>query len=216
MRLSDRRLIALLAALAAALAVAASAAANADPASDYLITLPLFVPFENEVSDDKEAELTELLNSAKDKGYEVRVALISARGDLGGVPVLFNKPQRYADFLGQEITYFYRGPVLVVMPNGYGVFQSGKPLKEDKLKLAQLAPVGSTNGDALAGGAENAVRSLAQRRGITLPRPEVESGSASRSGDRMQIIAGVLILGGVALATRFLLARRGGGSDQAA
>src|SRR5262245_50464964 len=122
MRSPSLRLPALAAAALIALIACATAAANADPASDYLMTQPVFLPFESKVSDDKAAQLTDLLAAAKDKGFEVRTALIATRGDLGGVPVLYRKPQTYADFLGQELVYFYKGPVLVVMPNGFGIF----------------------------------------------------------------------------------------------
>jgi hypothetical protein len=205
----------LLAVALAALVVAAGAAANADPASDYLLTQPVFLPFESKVSDAAATRLIDTLANAKDKGFEVRVAIIATKGDLGGVPVLFAKPQRYADFLGQELVYYYKGPVLIVMPNGYGIFQTGKPLKEDKQVLAKLPPPGTSDGDTMAASAETAVRALATRRGITLP--EAEAGGASSSGnrDRMSIVAGVVLLGGLAFGARVLLTRRRGASDPA-
>ena len=51
------------------------------------------------------------------------------------------------------------------MPNGYGLYQNGKPLPADKAVLAKLPPPGSADGDALAGRPENAVRALARQRG---------------------------------------------------
>jgi hypothetical protein len=211
----SRRRLALLAAALAALAVCASAAANADPASDYLITQPVFFPFESKVSDENQDSLTRLLEAAKDKGFEIRVALIATRGDLGGVPVLYRKPQTYADFLGQELVYYWKGPLLVVMPNGYGLFQTGKPLKEDKARLATLPPPGTTDGDALAEAAENAVRTLAQGRGITLPAATVDEPSSSTNRDRVTILAGAVLLGAVAFAVRLVLGRRSAGGARA-
>jgi hypothetical protein len=205
----------LLAALAAACIVAPAAHANGDPASDYLITQTVFLPFESPVSDTTAEELKQLLVEAKQKGFEVRVALIATRGDLGAVPVLYNKPQRYADFLGQEIVYYYKGHLLVVMPNGYGFFKSGEKLSEDKKRLARLPPAGSTDGNALAVSAENAVRALAKRREITLETTPVESGS-SKNRDRVQIVGGVILLCAIAFGARTLLGRRRKGESDPA
>jgi hypothetical protein len=198
----------LAAAALAALAVCAGARANADPASDYLITQPVFFPFESKVSDENQESLTKLLAAAKDKGFEIKVALIATRGDLGGVAVLYRKPQTYADFLGQELVYYWKGPLLVVMPNGYGIFQTGKPLKEDKARLAKLPPPGTTDGNALAQSAENAVRALAARRGITLPSTTADGSSSSTNRDRVTILAGAVLLGALAFAVRLVLGRR--------
>ena len=50
------------------------------------------------------------------------MALIASPTDLGAIPSLFAKPQRYANFLDVEISFFGgKQPLLVVMPNGYGV-----------------------------------------------------------------------------------------------
>jgi hypothetical protein len=206
----SRRLLLLAATALAALAVCATAGANADPASDYLITQPVFFPFESKVSDENQDSLTRLLEAAKDDGFEIKVALIATRGDLGGVPVLYRKPQTYADFLGQELVYYWKGPLLVVMPNGYGVFQTGKPMKEDKAVLAKLTPPGTTDGNVLAQSAETAVRALAQRRGITLPAATADVSSSSTNRDRVTILAGAVLLGGLAFAVRLVLGRRHG------
>jgi hypothetical protein len=201
-------LLSLLAVTVAACVFAAPPAqANGDPASDYLISQPVFLPFESKVSDTAADELTQLLAAAKAKGVEMRVALIATRGDLGAVPVLFNKPQRYADFLGQELVYFYKGLLLVVMPDGYGIFKNGKPLPDDKKLLATLPPAGSTDGNALAVSAQNAVRALARERGVNL-RVEPGTSTSSSNRDRVQIVAGVILLCAVALAVRLLLGRR--------
>ena len=59
--------------------------------------------------------------------------------------LLWGKPQRYADFLGQELVYFWKGPTLVVMPQGYGVFAHGKKLqllaKNDMNDIVHSTPV---------------------------------------------------------------------------
>src|SRR5262245_60939670 len=196
--------------LVAALAVCGAAAADGDPASDYLLSQPVFIPFPpTKVSADAEKGLRDLLATSKEKGYEARVALIATPTDLGAVPVLFKKPQRYADFLGQEIVYFWKGPTLVVMPNGYGIFQNGKSLEEDKAVLAKLPPPNSAEGDELVASAGKAVRALAQQRGITLPTAEASADKgSSKNRDRVVLVAGVILLCGVAFAVRLLLGRR--------
>jgi hypothetical protein len=210
-RLPSFRLLPVLLGFAAALVIAAPAMADGDPASDYLLTQSLFVPFApTKVSDSAQNSLRELLASSKDKGYEVRVALIATRTDLGAVPVLYRQPQRYADFLGQELVYFWKGPTLVVMPNGYGIFQNGKKLTEDKAVLAKLAPPSSADGDTLAASGEKAVRALADRRGITLPSATAADKSSSSNRDRVVLAGGVILLCLVALGARLLLGRRRG------
>ena len=209
-RLPRLRLFPVLFVVLAALVVSAPAGANGDPASDYLLTLPVFFPFDpSEPSDAKQQEFTNLLNAAKDKGFEVRVALIANRRDLGAVPSLYRKPQTYADFLGQELVYYYKGPLLIVMPNGYGVFQTGKAMAEDKAVLAKLAPPGTTDGDKMVASAETAVRALAQRRGISIEATATAEQGSSTNRDRITIVAGVILLAAVAFGARLYLNNRG-------
>jgi hypothetical protein len=206
----------LVAALLATCALAAPAArADGDPASDYLITQPVFLPFGSKVSAAAEQQLRTLLAESQKQGFEVRVALIGSRSDLGAVPVLFGKPQRYADFLGQEVVYYYKGVVLVVMPNGYGVYKNLDSLPKDKQLLAQLPVPGSSDGNALAVAAGNAVRVLAHRRGITLKTAPVAS-SSSTNRDRVWIVAAVIVVCAVAFAARLLLRRRRKGAPDSA
>ena len=204
----------LLVALLAVLAFAPPATANGDPASDYLITLPVFLPFESKVSEEREAALKDLLEQAKDEGLEVRVAIIATPRDLGAVPMLYRKPQVYSDFLGVELVYYWKGPLLVVMPNGYGYFENRKPATAEKARLATLPPAGTTEGDALALAAERAVRELAAVRGVSL----AAGGGAEASSDnrdRLQIVAGLLLLSALALGARSYLTRRRGALDGA-
>jgi hypothetical protein len=200
--------------LASSVLTAPPARANGDPASDYLISQPVFFPFESRVSDTAAEKLTQVLEAAKEAGLEVRVALIATPVDLGAVPVLYEKPQRYANFLGQELVFFYKGMLLVVMPNGYGLHQPGAALTEDKAELARLPMPGTSEGDALAVGAESAVRTLARQRGITLREPVASPDSSNR--DRIKIAAGVIILAAIGLVVRQVLVRRRGGKADAA
>jgi len=206
-------LVGVLAALAAG-----PARANGDPASDYLISQPVFLPFEQKVDDAKAAELTALLADAKKKGFELRVALIATPVDLGAVPILYRKPQRYAEFLGQELVYFYKGHLLVVMPNGFGLYKKGSNLARDREVAAAVPPADSTDGNALATAAEAAVQALARERGITLEAPAAQGsgdGGSSGSRDRIVIVVAVGLLAAIAVVVRQVLRRRRPEPDEA-
>jgi hypothetical protein len=182
------------------------ALADGDPASDYLISQQVFVPFEG-VSTKSAGEITALLNDSVQKGFRLKVAVIAGRYDLGAVPSLFRKPQQYASFLGQEDYYFFKDELLVVMPNGYGLYKHAGVPPADDAAIKALAPPGTANGDLLVAAAEHAVRVLAARHGVTLSAANA-SGGSSRTSDRVEILAGVFVLGAFAVGVRVLLRRR--------
>ena len=203
---------ALLAVLAAAVAVIAaallvqSALADGDPASDYLISQQVFLPFNAKISTAAAGELTDLLDDSKQKGFPLKVAVISSRYDLGAVPSLFGKPQSYASFLGQEDYYFFKDELLVVMPNGYGLYKHAGLPAADKAAIKALPVPGTAKGDQLVAAAVHAVRVLAARHGLTLAAPS--NRKSSRSWDRIEIAAGVLALCALAIGARLVLRRR--------
>src|SRR5262245_48170672 len=100
-----------------ALALPAAARADGDPASDFLITQDSFIPTDANVPASTVESLNALLQEARDKKYRMKVALIASPSDLGAVTPLWRQPQRYAQFLGQELFYVYKGRLLIVMPN---------------------------------------------------------------------------------------------------
>ena len=107
--------------LAFVLTCAASPArADGDPASDYLIEQQLFLPIDGRISAQAETQLAQTVRDATERGFPIRVAVIWSPYDLGSVTALWRKPGPYARFLSAEITYFYKGRLLVVMPNGLG------------------------------------------------------------------------------------------------
>jgi hypothetical protein len=198
-------LAAAVAVIAAAL-LAQSALADGDPASDYLISQQVFLPFNAKVSTKAAREITALLNDSKEKGFPLKVAVISSRYDLGAVPSLFGKPQSYASFLGQEDYYFFKDELLVVMPNGYGLYKHAGLPAADKAAIKALPAPGTAKGDPLVAAAVHAVRVLAARHGVTLAAPS--NRKSSRTGDRIQIAAGVLALCALAIGARLVLRRR--------
>ncbi len=120
--------------------VPASASADGDPASDVLVTQTLFLPWDAGVSTDQQAQLAALLKEAQHDGYPLRVALIASSSDLGSVTELWRQPQSYADFLGDELSLVYRGTLLVVMPDGFGLYHPNGSLGPELAALASLGP----------------------------------------------------------------------------
>jgi hypothetical protein len=178
----------LVAALVATVAVAASPAAaraDGDPASDVLATQPVFLPQDAGIPVAQQGQLNALVRDAARAGYRIRVALIATRSDLGSVTELWRQPQTYAEFLGQELSLVYGGPLLVVMPNGFGL-SSGGPSA-----LAALRDVHKPSGSAGVGTAAlSAVQRLAAGAGHPVAIPaSTASTSAHGATDTTAIIA---------------------------
>ncbi len=180
-----------------ALLLAPLARADGDPASDWLLTRPSFVPPDAGVSSADQKSLNELLLSSKAQGYTLRVALIASQYDMGSVTVLWKRPTDYAPFLSEELRFLYKQHVLVVMPNGLAVANDGKRDKAGQQVVDRLVPPKPFNGAPLAAAAENAVRKLAAAQGIVLPNVTAPSGGgSSTNSDRIVIgaAAGAVLL----------------------
>jgi hypothetical protein len=180
------------------------ARADGDPASDYLLGTSAFVPPDANIPSADAQQLREVLATAKARGYEIRVALIATTYDMGSVATLFRRPRQYTRFLGQELFFVYKGRLLVVMPNGYGVSRGGKLLPPAQGLVDRLPPPGS-DGHALATGATTAVRKLAAAGGINVPLPAVAP-AKSHTGD--WFLLGVIALVVIAAGAATLVARR--------
>jgi hypothetical protein len=83
-------------------------------------------------------------------------------------------PQTYARFLGQELTLAYGGPLLVAMPNGYGVYRLNGTRATEIAAVTQATAPGADLGTA----ALAAIQRLALAAGRPLPSP---STTATRS-----------------------------------
>jgi hypothetical protein len=166
------------------------ARANGDPASDVLLTQPVFFPFDAPFSDSDREALLKTVNDANARGYKIRVALIPFTSDLGTAVSLWKHPEDYSKFLGKELAFVYRNRLLVIQPSGFGFYDRGKPVGKEERVLAKV-PVGQTPA-ALTHSAGAAVRALAAANGVTLPVAKKKS-TATR--DRLIIaVAGLLIL----------------------
>lgn len=142
----------------------AQARADGDPASDYLIELALFLPADADVPVPDRRKLSAVLRQAAQRGFPIRVAVIRRPDDLGSVSALWQKPREYARFLAAEITYFYKGRLLVVMPGGLGFAHPGHETASETALLAGIPIAGSPAG--LARAATRAVQVLAAAQGV--------------------------------------------------
>jgi hypothetical protein len=203
--MAPRLLRTLAACLVASILVPPVATADADPASDILLGQSVFYPFSPSVSGDIQRQLNAEVSGAARAGLPIKVALIGSPVDLGAVPNLFGKPQTYAKFLDQEISFQgTKQPLLVVMPAGYGV--SGLSAAATAAAPTLPKPPGSQNND-LARAAMVAVQKLAAAgghpiRGVAVP------GAASSGGSSAPVIIAILAAAAVATASAVILFRR--------
>jgi hypothetical protein len=166
---------------------AASALADGDPASDVLATQSLFLPQDANVGVGQQAQLVALVNAAARSGYPIRVALISSAADLGSITELWRQPQNYARFLGQELSLVYHGPLLIVMPNGFGLYGFGGSVEARRAALGSLGAGAGPTGIGQV--AASAIERLAADSGHPLPTTAAAAPTASRAGDPRAWIA---------------------------
>ncbi|MEA2211321.1 MAG: hypothetical protein QOF83_1269 [Solirubrobacteraceae bacterium] len=169
---------------------AATTLADGDPASDTLLGAAVFYPYAPPVSHSVQTTLNAETAEAKRAGFPIKVALIGRPLDLGVIPDLFGKPQAYANFLEQEISFQGQEPLLVVMPSGYGVVGMSRPatVAADRLPT----PSGATP-TALAQAAEVAVARLAHAEGHPITAPTVAGASSSGGGSSLPVILGLVV-----------------------
>jgi len=173
-----------------------SARADGDPASDVLYAENVFLPQDASMSPNQQAQLGALLQAAQRSGYRIKVALIASPTDLGSVTPLWDQPRNYALFLGQELSLVYRGVLLVIMPNGFGLYGPG-PVAAEQSALGGLHPPGA---GGLGTAALTAVERLAAASGyrLAIPNGVVAPSSTAGSSDTLPWVAfaigGALIL----------------------
>ena len=147
----------------------ALARADGDPASDVLVSQPLFLPYDANVAVSQQSELTALLKAAQKAGFAIRVAMVPSEDDLGSVGVLWDKARTYARFLGIELSLTYAQRLLVAMPNGFG-FNWPHHSSAAAYKVLAKIPIGR-GGSGLLDATEAAVRGLAAAEGIDISSP---------------------------------------------
>ena len=150
----------MLAAVAAIAALPAAASlADGDPASDVLLEQNVFVPYDAP-SRAAETELQQAVDRVYAHGDRIKVAVIADQTDLGAIPSIFGHPSDYAHFLGVELGLWYVGPLLVVMPAGFGIYDGGRATTTEEAVLRSLH-VDASSPDGLTQSAANAVQRLA-------------------------------------------------------
>ncbi|MEO6857004.1 MAG: hypothetical protein ABI323_00215 [Solirubrobacteraceae bacterium] len=182
-----RRIASLLTALVLAGALGATGAlGDGDPASDTLLGQNVFYPYAPPVSASIERSLNAETAAAKRSGFPIKVALIGRPLDLGVIPDLFGKPQLYAKFLDQEISFQGLQPLLVVMAAGYGVQGLSHAAT---VAVSSLHRPSGTSPTALAQAAETAVAHLAAASGHPVKGgPEIGAGSGENTSSSLPLI----------------------------
>jgi cytochrome oxidase Cu insertion factor (SCO1/SenC/PrrC family)/thiol-disulfide isomerase/thioredoxin len=147
---------------------ASLARADGDPGSDVLVNQPLFFASDAGVGIAQENQLDGLLSRAHSAGFPVRVAIIAHADDLGAITPLWGKPQSYALYLDYELSGAFTGPLLVVMPGGFGFAWPGHAAAvaaaEHRLASVKVAAGGS----GLVAATTTAVEQLASANGARL------------------------------------------------
>ena len=163
-------------ALAAALAgtVAGTARADGDPASDVLLSDNVFLSYQSPYGSAEGRALEALAKEAKQQHFPMRVAVITQIADLGAIGGLYGKAQRYADFLASEITFVYRGTLVVAMngkPGGFGVHGPGATPAARRALARMKLPSTSVTAAELARLAATAMQGVAAASGHHLAAP---------------------------------------------
>jgi hypothetical protein len=138
--------LALLAAITAPLA-----SADGDPASDYLYTRQVFVPYDLAIDPVAKRDFILAVSAANRRGFRIRVALIGNAFDLGAVPSFWRQPRTYARFLGAELAFVYKQRLLIVMPNGFGVYWKGHDVAREYALLRRVRIESGPTALAVAG-----------------------------------------------------------------
>jgi hypothetical protein len=187
-----RSLSSLAVVLAAAAAVAAPAWAHGDPASEYLVDHEVFFPLYAPLGEEEQLKLAALVREANAKGFPIRLALIATRRDLGTEGDAWLKPADYAAALDQDLVYYYRGRLLVAMPNGFGLVYPKHGVASATRLLARIRPGATPAG--LAAAATTAIERLAAAEGVRVAPPAQVTTPAQRNRhDRIVIAVAALV-----------------------
>ena len=179
------------------------ARADGDPASDVLLSQPAFVPADAGFSAQQASALDAFLRESAKAGVPARVAIVPEAYDLGYVTQLWSKPRTYAEFLGVELSLVFKGPLIVVMPDGFGVNWPGHATTSAYAALAGVAI--KPGGAGLLEATRSAVRRVAGVAGVQLGSGAGASTGSSRvSGSDVGVT--ILILALAALAAALLVA----------
>lgn len=153
-----RRAVVLAAAVAVVALQAPASRGDGDPASDTLLEQNVFFPY-SAPSQSARGALQQAVDGVYARGNRIKVALIFDQADLGSIPSLFGHPADYAHFLGVELGQWYVGPLIVVMPAGFGVYDGGRSTAAEDAVLRSVH-LDVTGPDSLTQAATAAVQRL--------------------------------------------------------
>ncbi len=209
-----RALLVLALGVAALAAAAPAALADADPPSDVLLLQDVYYPYQPPASDKLRRTLDKVVAESQRAGYPVKVAMVESNVDLGAIPQLFGRPAEYAPFLGREIAFKTKDPLLVVMPAGIATYnvtakaqQAIQSIKVDRSKQS----------DGLVGAAIEAVPKMATASGHPVAAVPVPSGAKDKKsggGTSPLIVFGAPVLLVALAALVAALRRRGEDEDE--
>jgi hypothetical protein len=156
-----------------ALAAAPAALADGDPASDVLVQSALFNPVDSGITLQSQARLEAMLAASAKAGFPIRLAIIASPTDLGTATAFWRSPGKYVGYLGYELSELYSGQLLVVMPDGFGLYgpRSGPHTVHGAERDVRAVAPGP--GAQLATAALSAVPLLAHAAGHPIPAPEL-------------------------------------------
>jgi hypothetical protein len=183
------------------LCLPATATANGDPASDYLLAQSTFLPFGAKIDSGAVKRLQDVIRQSDKSGFKIKAALILTPQDLGTAFSLFNKPQRYGEFLGLELSFVYRDRLVVVMPKGFGYTIGGDPDPKADRVLARLAPPGA-DATKEAQAATIAIQRLAAAAGHRVAAAKTGSAGRDRITIAAAVTAAIALIAGIALYRR--------------
>lgn len=184
-----------------------SAQGDGDPASDYLIGQQVFLPYASTVAPKAQSHLIGTVAAANQRGFAIRVALIPTSFDLGSITALWRQPQTYARFLDTELSFVYKGRLLIVMPNGFGFAWLAHPTTVEYQLLATI-PIG-TGAAGIMAAAQAAVQKLAAAGNVTVHATAAVGGKSTNSVNPILIVALALTVSGLTVGARVLVRRRG-------
>ncbi|MFZ0041781.1 MAG: hypothetical protein WAK93_10775 [Solirubrobacteraceae bacterium] len=186
----------------------ATALADGDPASDVLAAQSLFLPPDSGIPAAQQARLTALVSAAARQGFPVRVALVAGPSDLGSISQLWRMPGSYARFLGQELSLVFHGTLLVVMPNGVGVYRNGGVPPKEQTAIAGAKAPGT--GASMATATTTLVRGLAAAAGHPLTVGTVSAPTTASSGSALggAVAWAVFAAGAVLVALAWIVSLR--------
>jgi len=210
---SMRVLLALLLAVAALAAAPPTALADADPPSDVLLLQSVYYPYQPPVSDKLRRTLDMVVTQSQKAGYPVKVALVASAVDLGAIPQLFGRPAEYAPFLGREIAFKSKAPLLVIMPAGIATYNVNAKAQQ-AIQGIKVDP--SKQSDGLVAAAIEAIPKMATASGhpvAAVPVPSAGKNQKSGGGTSPLLVFGAPVLL-VALAALVAALRRRGDDDE--